>query len=125
MKQEELNKLNITKLKNYPNLKEHEKEELQEWLLNEYLSERDICHNALDYFWFLDSNHIDRFNSTINDTIGEDLAEYLDYQIEWQEWNEDIGNLVSKIKEYLEESMAKTLCYELRESIEVVERQTY
>lgn len=110
----------LERLNNYKNLEEEEAEEVVNWLLEKHINERHICENALDYFWFLNNNDIDRFNSTVNDNIFDDIKEYLDYKVDWKKWDGDLEVLIDKIKRFCEESMAISLKFELKESIKQV-----
>lgn len=111
----------VANLKNWNNLTEAEKDLIINQLENNYLDERKICENALNYFWFLNENHINRFNSTVNDSIS--IQDYLDecaYNEELENWEGDLEELIKEFEEYYEREIALNLCYELEQSIEEI-----
>lgn len=115
-RQEKVNQ-GIKKLNKFANLiikeKEIDKDDLINWFYEKYIDNREICVSALNYFWFLDDSHIGRFNSTVNDDIYGDTEEYLQYQVDWDDWDEDIEKLAKQVREYCERTVALNLSYDL------------
>lgn len=112
----------IKVIKQFNSLSKDSQGEIESWLYENYVDEGDICRNALDYFWFLNSDWVDRFNSTVNDNISDDFNEWLE-DYDWENWNESLETFKKEFAEFVEQRVAFNLCYELKESIEGVENQ--
>ena len=115
---------NIERLKIFTELDKDEKSEIVEWLIDDCVDKKEIKKSALGYFWFVDENDIQRFNSTMNDNIFNDTTDYLNYSVDWEKWNKefDFWKLIDNIKSYVEFSMVENLKEEIKEAINDIDK---